>query len=157
MYTISPEYPRNPRFVFAFSAANKRGCSWMLWILAGKVFLLLLRMVSKAPTSMLLHLDSQSWQLKMKSFFATLDRFLLCKCEVMRWAAKVIEEPDKWSCHGLNDAPRAYSQIVLNTPQIGSVAPKHTMLLDSGAPFNVSLQGPFAWNAEYWRTCEVMQ
>jgi hypothetical protein len=41
-------------------------------------------MVSKAPTSMLLHLDSQSWQLKMKSFFATLDRFLLCKCEVMR-------------------------------------------------------------------------
>lgn len=84
MYTISPEYPRNPRFVFVFSAANKRGCSWMLWILAGKVFLLLLRMVSKAPTSMLLHLDSQSWQLKMKSFFATLDRFLLCKCEVMR-------------------------------------------------------------------------
>ena len=54
----------------------------------------------------------------------------------------MIEEPDKWSCHGL-DTLKAYSQVLLNASQIGSVGPKHTML-DLRAPFisfNVNLRG----------------
>lgn len=49
-----------------------------------------------------------------------------------------LSRAQRWTQRPQSDCPKH------STPQIGSVAPKHTMLLDSGAPFDVNLQGPFA-------------